>query len=154
TAYPSTAELSNGGRSTGAITSSARIRPSPACSGTHSAPATQGTSWAIRRSAASIDSILPPKAKHSTENCAMLFPQLLRGRPVNGALIDGACQDCRGNRLDIIEMMQRNRQTGQRGIRRDGNDRGILGAEQWFRVGRAVDLNLGMAVALETLDQD
>ena len=71
TANPSTAELSNGGKSIGATISCATTRPRAAASGTVSVSVTGATRSAISRSISATGSSAPPNAKQSSESCAI-----------------------------------------------------------------------------------
>ena len=71
TAKPSTAELSNGGRSIGATTPAASTRPPALASATCSVSATGVTRSAISRSTSPIASSGPPKAKQSSVSWAI-----------------------------------------------------------------------------------
>jgi hypothetical protein len=83
--------------------SSAKLRPSPSCSGTCSVPATHGTSAAIRR----IDrEQFAAKGKAVIGKLCHAFP--LTGAPagpVYGIGRNGRRQRHIGDRIDVIEMM-------------------------------------------------
>src|SRR5665213_31840 len=134
--------------------SRASTRPSAALSATVSISSTGFTRAAMMPTASSTDIIGPPKAKQSSDNCAILPLRICRsgsGRVVGqhvcdryrGALQQGGC------RFHIIEMGQRKPGFNHR-IGDDADDIGVVGEQQRLVVGNPVHLDLAMRLALET----
>src|SRR5205809_3762106 len=108
--------------------SCARTRPSARASVTVSTSKTGVTRVAMRPTASSTDIIGPPKAKQSSDNCAISVSALAKA--FRQHVLDryrGALHHL-GNRLDIVEMDYRKRGWHRR-IGCDADNAGIVGKQ-------------------------
>src|SRR5215813_8556296 len=106
--------------------SCARMRPSASESATVSTSSTLVTRAAIRPTASSTDIIGPPKAKQSSDSCAMRIRSL--GGRFREKILDRDRRplDQGGDRIDVVEMSDR--QPGLNfGIGHDADNAGIVG---------------------------
>src|SRR3978361_1458276 len=133
--------------------SCARIRPSALSSPTVSTSRTGTTRAAIRPTASSTDIIGPPKAKQSSDNCAICGSAL--GFALGQYIVNRHRRPLHhgGNGLDIIEMGGRKRGFNGR-VGCDPNHIGIVGKQQRLLVGGAMDLDLAVWLALEAFNED
>src|SRR5437773_3122222 len=108
--------------------SCARMRPSARASMTVSTSTTGVTRVAMMPTASSTDIIGPPKAKQSSDNCAITVSAL--GRGLRQHIIDRnrGSQHHGGDGLDIIEIDDRKR-CFDGGVGRNADDAGILGKQ-------------------------
>src|SRR5712672_4366300 len=129
------------------------MRPSASVSETVSTSCTAVTRAVMIPTASSTDIIGPPKAKQSSDNCAISVSALAKA--FRQHILDryrGALHHL-GHRLDIIEMGYRKRGCNRR-IGCDADNAGIVGKQQRLAVGGAVHLDLAMRLPLETFDHD
>src|ERR1700686_2155251 len=129
------------------------MRPSAAVSETVSISVTGVTRAAMMPTASSTDISGPPKAKQSSDNCAIAVSAFA------GAARQQVFDRYRGplhhsgDGRDVIEMgcWQRG---FNRGIGRNPGDRGIVGEQQRLAIGRAMHLDLAMLLGFEAFDDD
>src|SRR3954470_16942856 len=115
----------------------ARTRPSADASATVSTSDTSVTRAAMRPTASSTDIIGPPKAKQSSDNCAICVSALAKALCQH--VLDryrGALHHL-GHRLDIVEMGDWKRGCHRR-VGCDADNAGIIGKQQRLAVGGAV----------------
>src|SRR3954469_3148608 len=121
----------------------ASMRPSACASATVCASRTGVTRAAMMPTASSTDIIGPPKAKQSSDSCAILisaFADASRQQVFNRyRVLAYHSSDCR----NVIQMSAR-KPHPDRGVSCNARYRGVVRKQQWLAIGLAMHLDLAM----------
>src|SRR6186713_1680187 len=120
-----------------------RMRPSACPSETFSTSCTAVTRAAMMPTASSTDIIGPPKAKQSSDNCAICFSAFDWASRQHVSDWNRKALHHSGNGRDVIEMNHRKLGFYRR-IGRDTGNAGIVGKQQRLAIGAAMHLDLAV----------